>query len=111
MNKEPDIQFGSFNVETGESQTGFIDKHGEMKYRCSWLKRLFSKPPRVTEYLTSTEVFRQLIWSSKKTYFQAPVYKTYNPYTGKVYEVFALCDDRKMQFEVAALPNLVMKGS
>lgn len=97
--------FGSFNVETGETQEGYVNKLGEMKYKKRpWYKRIFSpdKPPREISYIGTTTMWHKYIWSNNKTYFQAPVYKKYNPYTGEIFRVYAKLEDRTYDFSVEA---------
>ena len=97
------IIFGSINVETGEIQNGYIDKHGQMKYRKEpWYKRIFRKRPEEIEYIGITQLYSQLIWSSKKNYFNAAVYRKFNPYTDQIYSIYANVDGRTIYFDVNA---------
>ena len=108
-------KFGTFNVTTGEVQTGYVDKSGQMKYRKPpWYKRIFQKRarrPEATEYIGTTELYSQLIWSNTKNYFDVAVYRNYNPYTNETYSCYAIRRNRIIYFDVNAFERneLVLK--
>ncbi len=107
-----DIQFGTMNLETGETQEGYM-KDGKMCYKPqSWLERLFSKPPCETKYIGLITMSHSWIWSSKETKFKATVYKDFNPFTNKIYKLYAIAGEHRFDFNVDAYINtgqLVMK--
>lgn len=107
-----DIKFGMMNVQTGETQEGYM-KDGEMKFKPqSWLERLFAKPPRETEYVGITTMSHSWIWSSKETHFKATVYRDFNPFTDKTYAIYAVAGEHRFNFNVDAYTHtgkLVMK--
>jgi hypothetical protein len=96
-------KFGTFNVETGEVQDGCVDKSGQMQYRKQpWYKRIFQKRPEKTEYVGTTELYSQFIWSNSKNYFDVAVYRKFNPYTNETYSCYARCRNRTIYFDVNA---------
>lgn len=98
-----DCTFGSINVETGEFKSGYIDKNGDMKYKqLPWYKRFFINRPEKIEYVCYTTMYTRLIWSNKKHYFDVAVYKKYNPYTNKIYQLYASHDDNIIYFDINA---------
>lgn len=105
-------KFGTFNVTTGEVQNGYVDKSDQMKYKKQpWYKRIFQRRPEATEYIGTTELYSQLIWSNTKNYFDVAVYRNYNPYTNETYSCYARCINRIIYFDVNAFERneLVLK--
>ena len=99
------ISFGTINVKTGERTEGFIE-NGEMKYKkIPWWKRIFRespKPPEQTEYIGTTQLYSKLIWSNNKNYFNAAVYKRFNPFTKEIYEIYSNTRWGKFNYNIDA---------
>jgi hypothetical protein len=88
--KNPHAQFGSFNTETGESQTGYIDKNGEMKFKkLPWYKHLFQKAPVSTKYLGTNVLAQSYLGIFGKCCIRVPVYMEWNPFTETVYDIYS----------------------
>lgn len=96
------MSFGSVNVVTGELQKGYI-KDSQMKFKkIPWYKRIFQKKPEKVEYVGTTTVYSQLIWSDKKHYFDVSVYRKINPITNETYEIFCFIEGLKYKFNIDA---------
>lgn len=79
-----ELMFGKVDVTTGLISEGHVE-NGEMKFKkIPWYKRIFTKEPSEIKFIGITSMYSQWIWSNKKNYFESPVYKKYNPYTGKI---------------------------
>ncbi len=85
-----EITFGSINVETGETEAGFLSK-GKMKFKKQpWWRRLFSKPPRKKEYVGDFDypVFVKTIFGASERVASSPIFKECNPFNGEVYSIY-----------------------
>lgn len=98
-----ELMFGKIDTSTGLVQEGYVE-NGEMKFKkIPWYKRLFSKEPSEIKYLGTITLYWNFFWSNKKNYFEAAVYKKYNPYTGKIQCIYANVPNRgAMYFDVKA---------
>jgi len=102
MENKNKIMFGSFNVETGEIQDGYM-KNGEMKFKPEpWYKRWFRKRPEKTEYIGVIDMQKNYGWSDNWVDVRIALYKDFNPLTGEVYRVYAWDRDRRISFDVNA---------
>ena len=113
------IKFGAYNTITKESLEGYIDDC-QMKFKpYPWYNRLWFgmkevwnykplQPPltkTATKYIGTTTLYRQMIWSKHKNYFEAAVYSKYDITTGKTISVYSDVNDRRIYFNVDAYNN------
>lgn len=105
------IEFGSYNVLTGESKQGYLDKDGKMQFRpIPWYKRIFQRKNfketsdiSVTEYIGTTQFYSQWIWSNHKEIFTVAVYRTYNKLSGSTISVYSdIADHGRKYYNVDA---------
>lgn len=102
MNKEKatEIQFGSYNVETGERQDGvFVNNKMEFR-RKPWWRRIFMRRISKTEYIGTTSCYEQLIWSSKRRYSLVAVYRKYCVFTNKTLRLYSVLDGMSVDFNI-----------
>jgi len=100
--------FGSFNTKTGESQDGYIDKKGEMNFKkLPWYIRLFCEEPIETVFIDVVTTNHSLF--NKRTGEIRPMgeargslYKKWNPYTGKIYRLFARFNGDEQNYSIDA---------
>ena len=74
-----------------------------MKFKkLSWFKRIFQDRSEdrseIIEYIGTTTIYSQLIWSKNKNYFEVAVYKTFNPKTNEIYKIWSMVDGEKVIF-------------
>jgi hypothetical protein len=99
------IQFGSINVETGESQEGYIE-NGQMKFKpMKWWQKLFFKKPEEKEFIGSYKYETKFPWSKQCVKRQIAMYKYFNPYTGKIYKIEGSDGEETIQLDVGAFQN------
>jgi len=101
------VLFGSIDIKTGETKTGYIDKNGEMKYKkLPWYKRIFNKKTKLekTEYIGILDGERWFYIGTQRCSEKTSVaaYKRFNPFTNETYEIFATQGDEKFLFDVNA---------
>lgn len=91
------VLFGSYNVETGEFQKGYIE-NGEMKYkREPWYKRIFRrKPAPKVEFVA----IRDLVSNGKP--IQVAVCKKCEPFSGEILELYAHWNGWYISFSIPA---------
>lgn len=98
-----DVRFGIFNVETGESQDGYIDSDGQMRFKpLKWWQKLFSSPPEKKEFIRQHQFDLVNCFTGRRKTVTGSLYKTYKPYTGKVYSVWAEYDAWTLNFNPEA---------
>ena len=108
MNKESQCIFGTYNVTTGESLEGYMDK-GEMKYRkYPWYKRIFFRkykepqPKTLTEYMGTT-IYRASNWIFRThKEIEVVVYREYIEGTNKTTRIYSNVDGRTFTFNIDA---------
>jgi hypothetical protein len=96
------IQFGSINVETGETQDGYIE-NGQMKFKpMKWWQKLFLKRPEEKEFIGTYGYKTKFPWSSEWTNHQVAMYKYFNPYTDEIYKIEGSDENETIQFDIGA---------
>ena len=102
VNKEPDIFFGSYDPTTGESQEGYIDFRGKMRFRRQpWYKRLFMKPQTKTELLDLIPIKVFTPWGTRYL-SRACLYRKANVVTGKTIKLWATRGVHMISFNTEA---------
>lgn len=101
--KKAVAQFGCFNVKTGEFQQGYLEK-GKMKFRKSGWWKTFSRPQE-TKFIDTINLTDYVICSDGKRIedrYTAALYKDYNPFTNKIYRLYAKRNGKIFEFNVDA---------
>ncbi len=90
--KDQHATFGSYNVKTGESLDGYIDKNGKMAFKKRpWYKRIFKKlkPTTNIKYIGSHTLTKSWMEIGKTTLIAVPVYMKFDPFTDIVYNIYS----------------------
>jgi hypothetical protein len=102
------IQFGSINVETGETQDGYIE-NGQMKFKpMKWWQKFFLKRPEKKEFLCVHTYRSRFSWSSEWTRHDVAMYKYFNPYTEEIYKIEGSDAKTTIQYDVGAFKQGVI---
>ncbi len=79
------VEFGSIDVKTGISSSGYME-NGQMKFKKTpWYKRLFSTEPIETEFLGICKRVNK----NNTIEIELCVYRKFNPYTNETKEIYA----------------------
>ena len=94
--------FGCIDVNTGITQQGYIE-NGEMKfYPVRWWQKLFASPPKEIKYLGTTSLTRTNIFTSRVVKTEIAIYKSFNPLSGEIFEVWGEFNGEKLYLNIDA---------
>lgn len=78
-------------------------KNEKMKVKkLPWYKRIFAKEPTEEVYIKVIEIESRCIWSNKREFFNASLYKVINPFTNEIKKIFAKTYEGDVYFDPIA---------
>lgn len=104
-NVNNDIKFSTIDIETGETQDGYIDHKGNQKFKKkNWFQKLFNPDvePEETEYLGTIDLIRTFHLSGKQAECQGAVYRVFNPYNNKTKRIYCKAAGRHLEMDINA---------
>ena len=94
--------FGCVDVQTGVTQQGRIE-NGKMKFSpVRWWQKLFTPPPKETKYLGTASLARTNISTSQTIKTKIAIYKSFNPLSGEIFEVWGEFNGEKLYLNIDA---------